>query len=269
MRCANDKMSTMGMGDRNEVNGMFHWVPDSSLHMYLQRERVNNGMFHWVPDSSLRMYLQRERVNNGMFHWVPDSSLRMYLQRERVNNGMFHWVPDSSLHMYLQRERVNNGMFHWVPDSSLRMYLQRERVNNGMFHWVPDSFLHIYLQRERVNNGMFHWVPDSSLRMYLHHTSWVTVVTPTDRLKSVRNRCVIELFCGVVCVVTLPFWHFCWCMGFCHRTESDLFLFLYNDNGGILQCFSGLTITPSAYKMTNITVLNRIPDNSLLPIFTW
>ena len=33
-------------------------------------------------------------------------------------------------------------------------------------------------------------------------------------------------FCGVVCVVTLPFWHFCWCRGFCHRTESDLFLFL-------------------------------------------
>ena len=34
-------------------------------------------------------------------------------------------------------------------------------------------------------------------------------------------------FCGVVCVVTLPLWHFCWCMGFCHRTESDLFLFLF------------------------------------------
>ena len=31
------------------------------------------------------------------------------------------------------------------------------------------------------------------------------VVTPTDRPKSVRNRCVIELFCGVVCVVTFPF----------------------------------------------------------------
>ena len=37
---------------------------------------------------------------------------------------------------------------------------------------------------------------------------------------------MIELFCGVDCVVTLPFWHFCWCRGFCHRTESDLFLFL-------------------------------------------
>ena len=43
--------------------------------------------------------------------------------------------------------------------------------------------------------------------------------------KSVRNRCVIELFCGVVCVVTLPFWHFCWYRGFCHGTESDLSFF--------------------------------------------
>ena len=39
----------------------------------------------------------------------------------------------------------------------------------------------------------------------VNHTSWVAVVTPTDRPKSVRNRCVIELFCGVVYVVTLPF----------------------------------------------------------------
>ena len=61
----------------------------------------------------------------------------------------------------------------------------------------------------------------------VNHTSWVTVVTPTDRPKSVRNRCVIELFCGVVCVVTLPVRHFCWCRGFCHRTESDRFLFLF------------------------------------------
>ena len=38
-----------------------------------------------------------------------------------------------------------------------------------------------------------------------NHTSWVAIVTPTYRPKSVRNRCVIEIFCGVVCVVTLPF----------------------------------------------------------------
>ena len=39
----------------------------------------------------------------------------------------------------------------------------------------------------------------------VNHTGWMAVVTPTDRPKSVRNRCVIELFCGVVCVVTMPF----------------------------------------------------------------
>ena len=38
--------------------------------------------------------------------------------------------------------------------------------------------------------------------MFIH---WAAVVTPTDRPKSVRNRYVIELFCGVVCIVTLPF----------------------------------------------------------------
>ena len=43
-------------------------------------------------------------------------------------------------------------------------------------------------------------------RKPVNHTSWVALVTPTDRPKSVRNRCLIELFCGVVCVVTLPFY---------------------------------------------------------------
>ena len=39
----------------------------------------------------------------------------------------------------------------------------------------------------------------------VNHTSWVAIVTPTDSPKSVRNRFVIELFYGVVCVVILPF----------------------------------------------------------------
>ena len=69
----------------------------------------------------------------------------------------------------------------------------------------------------------------------VNHISWVAVVTPTDRPKSVRNRCVIELICGVVCVVTLPFWYFCWCRGFRHRTESDLFPFLKN---GMINCLT-------------------------------
>ena len=75
----------------------------------------------------------------------------------------------------------------------------------------------------------------------VNHTSWVAVVTPTDRPKSVRNRCLIELFCGVVYVFTLPFWHFCWYRGFCHRTGSDHLLFVYfvwlriTDEGSVLE----------------------------------
>ena len=32
------------------------------------------------------------------------------------------------------------------------------------------------------------------LRKPVNHTSWVALVTPTDRPKSVRNRCLIEVF---------------------------------------------------------------------------
>ena len=37
------------------------------------------------------------------------------------------------------------------------------------------------------------------------HTSWVAVVTPTDRPKSVRNRCVIELFVALFVLSLCPF----------------------------------------------------------------
>ena len=74
----------------------------------------------------------------------------------------------------------------------------------------------------RLLRGVGRWA-----RKPVNHTSWVAVVTPTDRPKSVRNCCLIELFCGVICVVTLSLWHFCWYRGFCHRTWSDLLLFVF------------------------------------------
>ena len=37
------------------------------------------------------------------------------------------------------------------------------------------------------------------------HTSWVAVVTPTDRPKSVRNRCVIELFVALFVLSLCPY----------------------------------------------------------------
>ena len=40
----------------------------------------------------------------------------------------------------------------------------------------------------------------------VNHISWVAVVTPTDRPKSVRNRCLIELFFVALFVLSLcPF----------------------------------------------------------------
>ena len=60
-----------------------------------------------------------------------------------------------------------------------------------------------------------------------NHTSWVMVVTATDSPKLVRNRCVIEVFGGVFCVLKLLFGFFSACRGICHRIESDLFPFLY------------------------------------------
>ena len=39
----------------------------------------------------------------------------------------------------------------------------------------------------------------------INHTSWVAVVTPTDRPKSVRNRCVIELFVALFVLSLCPF----------------------------------------------------------------
>ena len=39
----------------------------------------------------------------------------------------------------------------------------------------------------------------------VNHTSWLAVVTPTDRPKSVRNRCVIELFVALFVFSLCPF----------------------------------------------------------------
>ena len=55
----------------------------------------------------------------------------------------------------------------------------------------------------------------------------MAVVAPTDRPKSVSNRCVIEVFGGdfVLSRSFFFFIFFCWCTGFWHRTQSDLFIY--------------------------------------------
>ena len=71
--------------------------------------------------------------------------------------------------------------------------------------WFDVLYKEVYLQIFKCVSFWLHgccgeW--EGWPRKQVNHTSWVAVVTPTDRPKSVRNRCLIELFCGVVCVVT-------------------------------------------------------------------
>ena len=52
----------------------------------------------------------------------------------------------------------------------------------------------------RLLRGVGRWT-----RKPVNHTSWVAVVTPTHRPKSVRNRCVIELFVAWFVLSLCPF----------------------------------------------------------------
>ena len=52
----------------------------------------------------------------------------------------------------------------------------------------------------RLLRGMRRWA-----RKPVNHTSWVAIVTPTDRPKSVRNRCLIELFVALFVLSLCPF----------------------------------------------------------------
>ena len=88
---------------------------------------------------------------------------------------------------------------------------------------------------------MAHFKPYMESLLLFNHTSWVAIVTPTDRPKSTSNRCVIEVLVAFfVVVVVLLFGFVCGCRGFCHRTGSDIFHFL-------LQRFSataGMSLIP-------------------------
>ena len=52
----------------------------------------------------------------------------------------------------------------------------------------------------RLLRGVGRWA-----RKPVNHTSWVAVVTPTDRPKSVHNCCLIELFVVLFVLSLCPF----------------------------------------------------------------
>ena len=60
-------------------------------------------------------------------------------------------------------------------------------------------------------------------------TSWVVVVTPTDRPKSVRNRCVIELFLWRRLCCDFALLTFLLVQGVCHLSLYSIYKILYSD----------------------------------------
>ena len=90
-----------------------------------------------------------------------------------------------------------------------------------------------------------------------NHTSWVAVVTLTDRPKSVRNRCIIEVFWLLLGLLL-------WIKGlFSYRTESDLFLFSFNAD--IVRVHS----TPNRFENNPASRLLMLSDISFALIFNY
>ena len=88
------------------------------------------------------------------------------------------------------------------------------------------------------------------------------------RPKSVRDRCVIECFASVFfCVVTVLFEFFCGCMGFYHRAESDLFLFLLHMfNKSYVEYMKWVSFVYCV--LTGYTVV-ACKQERLTPMITW
>ena len=86
----------------------------------------------------------------------------------------------------------------------------------------------------------------------------MTVVTPTDRPKSVRNRCVIEVF-GDVCVLSFGFRIFCCCRGFVIGLSQISFFFSWHacsNNDALSNYLVSLTTESSLFKLFGVFVLS-------------
>ena len=86
------------------------------------------------------------------------------------------------------------------------------------FHKFQIVFFSVYLlfKIRQINQ---------ELTLGFNHTSYMAFVTPNDRPRSVPNRCVIEVF-GCIFVLPIGILIVYWYGAFCHRIESDLFLFV-------------------------------------------
>ena len=82
--------------------------------------------------------------------------------------------------------------------------------------------------------------------------------------KSVRNRCVIEVFVGRFVLSRCFLDFFCGCRGFCNRAESDLFFFLLRLRSKIFHTSTEFMFWLSCSQLTGLPDLIFISSNSLV-----
>ena len=117
------------------------------------------------------------------------SAIRPELASRRLEHGL---PIRMSLYIYLLPMLIVYR-FLWPPRFMLLLVC-------CLYKEVYYNFLMCVLLIARLLRGVGRWV-----RKPINHTSWVAVVTPTDRPKSVRNRCIIELFVALFVLSLYPF----------------------------------------------------------------
>ena len=99
---------------------------------------------------------------------------------------------------------------------------------------------------------------------------YMVVGTPADRPKFVCNRCVIEVLVVFLCC-QVAIWIFLWVKGICHRTESDLFLFLYchwRSNICLETCITNVSSVLYTTFHKKVPILDNCKTNEFCNIFT-
>ena len=82
-------------------------------------------------------------------------------------------------------------------------------------------------------------------------------VTPTDRPKSVRSRCVIEVLMEFFMLASCFSDFFCECSGFCHKIESDLSFSLSDDSNVSNSCFGYWMLLNSIWSSVDLCCRER------------
>ena len=94
-------------------------------------------------------------------------------------------------------------------------------ISSRRFVWW--NVIHFYKDKCFISCYCGNWDGWALVNQF-NHTGLVDVVTQTDRPKSLRKRCVIEVFGGVF-ILSRCFLFFGGCRDFCHTTNSDLYPF--------------------------------------------